>query len=117
MDACRTLGMPVRGYLFRPDTRGGQGYREAPLSTEVLEHRLDMHLKAAGLYEGEAVHSFRRGSLQHALRTGVSEADVRRLSHIHSIATLRRYVDPILHQARLPPDDDWGLEASSDAKE
>ncbi|GIL91513.1 hypothetical protein Vretimale_18401 [Volvox reticuliferus] len=99
MGVCRTLDMPVRCYVFRPFTRVGRSYREAPLSTEALEHRLDMPLKAAGLYGGETVHSFRRGSLQRALRTGVSEADLMRLSHIRSIATLRRYVDPTRHQA------------------
>ncbi|GIM15341.1 hypothetical protein Vretimale_18025, partial [Volvox reticuliferus] len=113
MDLCRTLGMPVEGYLFRPVIRGGRRYREAPLSTEALEHRLVMHLEAAGLYGGETIHSFRRGSLQHALQMGVSEADLMRLSHIRSIATLRRYVDPTRHQARLAPRHGGSSSASS----
>ncbi|GIL66332.1 hypothetical protein Vafri_19905 [Volvox africanus] len=114
MDACHAANAPVQGYLFRPVTRGGQAYREAALSTEALEHRLGLHLKTAGLFGGETVHSFRRGSLQHALRSGITEADLMRLSHIRSLATLRRYVDPTRHEARLPLGNGAGSGQDSD---
>ncbi|KAG2427501.1 hypothetical protein HXX76_012434 [Chlamydomonas incerta] len=58
-----------------------------------------LHLAAAGLDDGETCHSFRRGALQAAHRSGASSAELMALGQIRSLSTLNRYLDPGRHVA------------------
>jgi integrase len=58
-------GYPVgMGYLFRPLNRRRDGFEDKALSANTLQKRVQLHMKEAGLYEGETLHSFRRSAVQ-----------------------------------------------------
>jgi integrase len=61
--AGQAVGM---GYLFRPLNRRRDEFEDEALSASALRKRVQQHLKDAGLYEGETVHSFRRSAVQRA---------------------------------------------------
>jgi hypothetical protein len=46
------------GYLFRPLNRSRSGFENEPQKSDAMRRRVQKHLKAAGLYEGETLHSF-----------------------------------------------------------
>ena len=48
------------GYLFRVSHKAGQVINK-PTSSSLITDRLKMHLKAINLYEGETLHSTRKG--------------------------------------------------------
>lgn len=50
--------------LFRSMNRSRNGYSPGPMQAGVLLKRFQKHLKNAGLFEGETLHSFRRSSIQ-----------------------------------------------------
>jgi integrase len=61
------LGYPIgNGYLFRPLSRNRNGFENEPLKSDAMRRQVQKHLKAAGLYEGETLHSFRRSAVQHS---------------------------------------------------
>ena len=64
--------------------------------------RLQRHLHAAELCEGEPSHSFRHGALQAAAQRGLGEAALRTLGQIRSSAVLGLYMDPARHLASPP---------------
>jgi integrase len=60
-------GQPIEmGFLFRPLNRSRDGFENSALSANALRKRVQQHLKDAGLYEGETLHSFRRSAVQNA---------------------------------------------------
>jgi hypothetical protein len=48
-----------RGYLFRPMNRSRTGFEDSTLSSSALRKRIQQHMKDAGVYSGETLHSFR----------------------------------------------------------
>ena len=54
-----------------------------------------------GLYKGQSVHGFRRGSIQHNKARGVSEGEVARRAQIKTPAVLARYANKRRHLPRL----------------
>lgn len=54
------------GNLFRALNRRRDGFEDGALSANALQKRIQMHLKDAGLHEGETLHSFRRSAVQGA---------------------------------------------------
>jgi integrase len=53
----------AKGFLFRPLNRQRDGFEDVPLSSAALRKRVQIHLKDAGLFEGETLHSFRRSAV------------------------------------------------------
>jgi integrase len=94
------LGHPIEnGYLFRPLNRNRNGFENEPLRSDAMRRRLQKHLKAAGLYEGETLHSFRRSAVQHS--ADIEGYDVKRLMEFgrwKSYAAFRLYVEEIEHR-------------------
>ncbi|KXZ42393.1 hypothetical protein GPECTOR_153g66 [Gonium pectorale] len=75
---------------------GGDGFAVA--NSNALGNRLHGHLVAAGLYEGEACHSFRRGSLQDAEDKGATREQLKAKGQIASESVIDRYLDRTGHQ-------------------
>ena len=56
------LGFDVRqGYLFG-QTQGAREVSNDPVSTGVMNNRLEKYLKCVKLFEGETIHGARAGS-------------------------------------------------------
>ena len=53
-------------------------FAEQPLSRGGLHGRLKHHLSSIAAYEGESLHSFRRGMAQHQAAAGQAHADIMR---------------------------------------
>jgi hypothetical protein len=70
----------ARGFLFWPLTRQRDGFEDVPLSSAALRKRVQIHLKDAGLFEGETLHSFRRSAVQNAAK--MEGYDVARLMEL-----------------------------------
>jgi integrase len=84
------------GNLFRPLNKQRDGFVDEPLSANALRKRIQQHLKDAGLYEGETLHSFRRSAVQGAAQ--IEGFDVPRLMALgrwKSYAAFRIYVEEI----------------------
>lgn len=56
------------GLLFRPLNKARNGFEDRPLTAPAMSKRMKKHFEAAGLHEGETLHSFRRSGAQHAVR-------------------------------------------------
>jgi hypothetical protein len=84
------------GFLFRPLTRQRDGLDNAPLSAAALRKRVQLHLKEAGLFAGETLHSFRRSVVQNAMHIeGYNVERLMELGHWKSYAAFRLYVEEI----------------------
>ena len=70
-----------------------------PLSTSSVNGALRRRLDAAGLYEGETVHGFKRGRVQHELQHGASEAAVSKKVATSTLSIVRKYGDEGRHLA------------------
>jgi integrase len=57
-------GSVISDLLIRPLAPDRRGFKDSALRSAGLVARIRLHLRAAGLYDGETVHSFRRGALQ-----------------------------------------------------
>jgi hypothetical protein len=66
---------------------------DEPLGGPAVYTRFVAHLKGAGLYSGESVHSFRRGSVQARAAGGASEAQLMDAMLIATPAVVRVYSD------------------------
>jgi integrase len=93
-------GHPIgMGNLFRPLNRRRDGFEETALSANALRKRIQLHLKEAGLYEGETLHSFRRSAVQSAAEVeGFNVAKLMELGRWKSYAAFRLYVEEIEEQ-------------------
>lgn len=87
------LGL-ARGYVFRTLTPCRRRFSESAFSGSAAYQRLLGHLKTYQLYDGESVHSFRRGANQHALAGGVPASTRQARGLWASPATVRRYDRP-----------------------
>jgi integrase len=90
-------GHPIgTGSLFRPINRQTDGFTEECLSASALRKRIQQHLKDAGLFEGETLHSFRRSAVQGAAEIeGFDVAKLMALGRWKSYAAFRIYVEEI----------------------
>ena len=96
-------GSTVRDLLFRPLAPDQQGFKETALRSASLAARVRLHLQGAGLYEGETVHSFRRGALQASEASGEGVPALLAFGQLRSAATLGRYLDPHRHERDVRP--------------
>jgi integrase len=90
-------GQPIgMGNLFRPMNRRRDGFEEGALSANALRKRVQQHLKDAGLFEGETLHSFRRSAVQGAAEMeGFNVSKLMALGRWKSYAAFRLYVEEI----------------------
>ena len=80
------------GFVFRAAAKGGKSFSSGAQSCGAIYQRLRVHLSALGIYEGESVHSFRRGGVQHSKAEGVLTVEERRKKgRWRSVATLEHY--------------------------
>jgi integrase len=89
---------PGDGCIFRPMNRQRSGFKSVPNSANALRKRIQTHLKEAGLFAGETLHSFRRSAVQSASQ--IEGFDVPRLMSMgrwKSYAVFRRYIEEILY--------------------
>ena len=63
------------GYLFRISNKVGQ-IIDKPMSSGLITDRIKMHLKAINLYEGETLHSTRRGCAITLRMMGVNDDQI-----------------------------------------
>jgi integrase len=92
-EAGHPIGM---GNLFRPLNRRRDGSEEGALLANALRKRIQMHLKDAGLFEGETLHSFRRSAVQGAAEMeGFNVPKLMELGRWKSYAAFRLYVEEI----------------------
>ena len=86
-------GSPISNLLVRPLNRQGTAYLEKPLQNASLLSRLTSLLQQLQLYEGESLHSFRRGMAQQLKAHGKSEAEILQQLLIKTPAVLQsRYL-------------------------
>jgi integrase len=90
-------GHPVgMGYLFRPLNRSRDGFEDKALSANALRKRVQLHIKEAGLYEGETLHSFRRSAVQGAAEIeGYNVPKLMALGRWKSYSAFRLYIEEI----------------------
>jgi integrase len=82
------------GYVFRTLTPCRSYFSDGAFSGDAAYQRLLGHLQRYGLYDGESLHSFRRGANQHALASGVPISERQARGLWASPATVRRYDRP-----------------------
>jgi integrase len=91
------VGHPIgMGHLFRPLNRRRDGFDDSSLSVGALRKRIQQHLKHAGLFEGETLHSFGRSAVQGAAEIeGYDVAKLMSFERWKSYATFRIYIEEI----------------------
>jgi integrase len=92
-DGGHAIGM---GFLFRPLNRRKDGFEDVALSANALRKRIQLHMKEAGLFEGETLHSFRRSAVQGAAEIeGYDVEKLMALGRWKSYAAFRLYIEEI----------------------
>ncbi len=92
--ACVAAWCSLELYLARSERTGGA------MTAQNLAGRLRGHMQLAGIYEGETLHSYRRGALQDAVHTQCwTELQAQLLGHIKAPAILQLYLVRNRHKA------------------
>ncbi|BDA41868.1 hypothetical protein COCOBI_02-6630 [Coccomyxa sp. Obi] len=98
---CTTTGHPVTQYIFRPQSKGGGSFQEAPSSASCIYQRIVKALTEHGLYNGQSVHSYRRGNMQERHhKQGESKAVVAARALIKTDSIVNTYLDQSRHLPR-----------------
>ena len=88
---CDLMGVNLReGYLFRVLNSKSE-ISEGPFLGSAIANRLALHLRSAGIYDGETIHSFRNGCSITLSLLGVPSQDVARHVGWSSIFTANYY--------------------------
>ena len=97
LELSSALGHPIRpaGYIFRTCPHGR--FEERPLTCSAVQRRLELHLRAYGLHEGETAHSFRRGGVRHLESLGLTDPELQARMAIKSGDILPLYTDKRRH--------------------
>jgi integrase len=85
-----------QGSLFRPMNRSRTEFEDCTMSANALRKRIQLHMKDAGIFSGETLHSFRRSAVQNA--AAIEGYDIKRLMDLgrwKSYAALKLYVEEI----------------------
>ena len=91
-------GSPVVDLLVRPLNRAGTSFQEEHLASSSLHDRLVSLLLRLGLYEGESLHSFRRGCATQMSAAGSSSQQIAQQLLISTPAIVQRcYAAPGRH--------------------
>lgn len=90
-----------KGLLFRPLNRRRNGFEDVPLQASALGKRMKKHFAAAGLYDGESMHSFRRSGAQHAVRVlGFTKEKVMQLGGWASYSAMKGYITEVIEHLK-----------------
>jgi hypothetical protein len=97
MDMCFLGGQAPETFVLRPLSPNGAGFKHAAYSSSSFnKSQVIKYLTAAGIYEGETGHSFRRGGLQHTAHVAGPLAAALQ-GRIRTPSILARYLDPSRH--------------------
>lgn len=87
-------------FIARTLAKGGRSITSEAMSTDALGQRLKVHLSHLGLYEGESMHSFRRGRSIADQAAGLPSSEIMDKLLIRSKAVYKRsYQSAGLHQS------------------
>ena len=85
---------PITNYIVRPVQRGTSTFMEKGMSSAAIWGRLTTHLKAFGLYQGESVHSTRRGKMiEMTTQHQASIEQVQEAAMLRSKPIAQKYID------------------------
>jgi hypothetical protein len=89
------MPLPVGMPFFVASNPKRDGWGVTPLSTSGAMSRLKDELSRHGLYEGETMHSFRRGGIQGSQRDGVSDTSNMEKSLIRTKRVFETYASTV----------------------
>lgn len=99
--AAADLGSPLVGWLFRPAANPScTSFKEMSLESTLLNKRVQQHLVALGLHEGETAHGIRRSATQEARAAGASLAEIAEKQHWKSVESAALYAHTTRHYRR-----------------
>ena len=85
---------PITNYVVRPLHKGTKTFAEKPMTSSAIWARFTLHLKNAGIYNGESVHSTRRGKMiESSTQHQASIEEVQEAAMIKSKPVALRYID------------------------
>lgn len=85
---------PITNYIMRPLHKGTKTFAEKPMTSSAIWARFTLHLKNAGIYNGESVHSTRRGKMiESSTQHQASIEEVQEAAMIRSKPIALRYLD------------------------
>lgn len=85
---------PITNHLVRPLQRGTQSFAEKGMTSSAIWARFTAHLKTMGMYNGESVHSTRRGKIiECALVQQASIEQIQATAMIKTKLVAERYID------------------------
>lgn len=73
---CKRGSISESDFLLRPEAADHQDFKPEAMTSCALNKRFQSLLRKHGLYEGETLHGIRRGTMQHAVNTGSTPAEV-----------------------------------------
>ena len=106
--AMASSGSPLSHWLFPNRTHEGHESSTtkgatAHVTSSALRQRLVLHLSSLDAWEGETLHSFRRGSSQHQASLGLSPDQLAQSRMWRSPRSVELYLHPQRHLYRLRP--------------
>ena len=102
--AMAASGVPLTHWLFPNRFFSDADTKRRPhITSGALRLRLVLHLAQLGIWEGETLHSFRRGSSQHQQSQGRDPAAIAQRMLWRSPQSAELYLHPQRHRARMPP--------------
>ena len=84
---------PITNHVVRPLGRGSKTFAEKCMTSSAIWARFTHHLKANDMYNGESVHSTRRGSVIEASQHNASIEQVQEQAMICSKPIALKYID------------------------
>ena len=84
---------PITNYVIRPLGRGSRTFAEKAMTSSAIWARFTHHLKVNNMYNGESVHSTRRGSIIEASQHNASIEQVQEQAMIRSKPIAMKYID------------------------
>ena len=84
---------PITNYVVRPLNRGSKTFAEKCMTSSAIWARFTHHLKVNHMYNGESVHSTRRGSMIEASQNNASIEEVQEQAMIRSKPIAMKYID------------------------
>ena len=84
---------PITNHVVRPLGRGSKTFAEKCMTSSAIWARFTHHLKVNNMYNGESVHSTRRGSMIEASQENASIEQVQEQAMIRSKPIAMKYID------------------------
>ena len=84
---------PITNHVVRPLGRGSKTFAEKCMTSSAIWARFTHHLKVNNMYNGESVHSTRRGSMIEASQQNASIEQVQEQAMIRSKPIAMKYID------------------------